>query len=618
MFVAAARDYGLRPAQPRGARPEFQRHLAALDTANWDLEAHAAEPGPVPSLGALLAVPPGPGVVVGGAIPYLPAALEQRRNENRKQRWTADPERKCFMPGVPRANYLPYPFQIVQGTRHDPDDVRVRRRGAHVYMTDPGPAPDYSWMGWNVGRWDGNTLVVDVTAQRDDTWLDRSGNYHSKDLHVVERYTLRSPDVLHVRSDDRGPEGVLAAVDDSHAAVSRHVADNAQLMDFKCIPFVEDRVVRRDRAMNRAASTSELTWLTSNSLASIDPLVGVAVAALLAASGALAQHDAPRRRRRRSSRAAGLDRAAARERPTGHPRHLDEQDRSRRSSGPTELGDKEFFTREEAEAFVQRTLHERGNRDNRTERRHDVLNAYNEFWWDSGTKLLPTMRTSIVTDPPNGRIPPLTPQRRAALDAQRDGAARRAARNRAARSPTAAQMAPADEPQALDLMTRCISFGTAMPMLPTRVQQQLPDRADGRHGRPSITEMVHQVRRIPTSGSRRCRRTSSQWFGDPRGRWDGDTLVVETTNFKGEFFGRMAAADENLRVVERFTRVGTRLLLYEFTVDDPTAWTAPWSGEIPLTRTDGLLYEYACHEGNRGMENILRAARKEIGDAKAR
>jgi len=130
-----------------------------------------------------------------------------------------------------------------------------------------------------------------------------------------------------------------------------------------------------------------------------------------------------------------------------------------------------------------------------------------------------------------------------------------------------------------------------------------------------VTEMVHQARRIPTDGKPRLPSHVKQWFGDPRGHWEGDTLVVESTNFKGEFFGRMASADENLRVIEKFTRVGPDVLLYEFTVEDPTAWTAPWSGEIPLVRSDGLMYEYACHEGNRGMENILRAARKEIREA---
>jgi hypothetical protein len=166
-------------------------------------------------------------------------------------------------------------------------------------------------------------------------------------------------------------------------------------------------------------------------------------------------------------------------------------------------------------------------------------------------------------------------------------------------------------------MTRCISFGTTIPMLPTAYNNnyQIVQAADAVG---IVTEMVHQVRRIPTTAKPPLPSNVKQWFGDPRGRWDGDTLVVETTNFQGEFFGRMASADENLRVLERFTLVAPDVLLYQFTVDDPTAWTAKWSGEIPLTRSDGLLYEYACHEGNRGMENILRAARKEIRDAGAR
>jgi len=280
---------------------------------------------------------------------------------------------------------------------------------------------------------------------------------------------------------------------------------------------------------------------------------------------------------------------------------------------PADLADKEFFTREEAEAYASRTL-QRNNRDNRTDDVNDVLSAYNAFWWDSGTSLLPGFRTSIVVDPPNGRIPALTPARSAALAAQREAVRARCLEPGCAVANSGAP-APADEPQALDLMTRCISFGTVVPMLPSAYNNnyQIVQTA----GAVAInTEMVHQVRRIPTDGKPHLPPNVRQWFGDPRGRWEGDTLVVESTNFKGEFFGRMAAADENLRVVERFTRVAPDVLLYRFTVEDPTAWTSPWSGEIPLTRIDGLLYEYACHEGNRGMENILRAARKEIAGAK--
>ncbi len=281
---------------------------------------------------------------------------------------------------------------------------------------------------------------------------------------------------------------------------------------------------------------------------------------------------------------------------------------------PVDLGEKEFFTREEAEAYVARAL-ERGDRDNRTDDVNDVLSAYNAFWWDSGTSLLPTLRTSIVVDPRNGRIPPLRPERRAALDAQRPALQARCEQPGCAIANSGAP-APADDPKALDLMTRCISFGTAIPLLPSAYNNN--HQIVQTEGMVAInTEMVHQVRRIPTDGRPPLPSNVRQWFGDPRGRWEGDTLVVETTNFKGEFFGRMASADENLRVVERFTRVAPDVLLYQFTVDDPTAWTAPWSGEIPLVRADGLLYEYACHEGNRGMENILRAARQEIREAAA-
>jgi hypothetical protein len=339
-------------------------------------------------------------------------------------------------------------------------------------------------------------------------------------------------------------------------------------------------------------------------------MVGAAVAALLATGGAFAQQ-------------SSVATAAAKLAPKGWtvPRLANGRPDlngvwTNKSitpfERPAELGNKEFFTADEAKEFVE-NLQKRGDRDNRTGDVRDVLNAYNEFWWDSGSKLLPTMRTSVVTDPANGRIPPLTAARRAALDAQRAATEKRCEQAGCAVANSGA-MAPADEPEALDLMTRCISFGTTVPMLPTAYNNNYQIvQADDAIG--IVTEMVHQVRRISTAATPPLPAKVKQWFGDPRGRWDGDTLVVESTNFKGEFFGRMSAADENLRVVERFTLVAPDVLLYQFTVDDPTVWTATWSGEIPLTRTDGLLYEYACHEGNRGMENILRAARNEMRDA---
>lgn len=279
---------------------------------------------------------------------------------------------------------------------------------------------------------------------------------------------------------------------------------------------------------------------------------------------------------------------------------------------PKSLGNKAFFTPEEAKKFTEQTL-ERTDKDRRQEGVRDVINAYNAFWWDSGTKVLANMRTSIITDPPDGRIPALTPQREAAMQKEARAVKERCEHPGCAVA-NSGRLAPADSPKVLDLMTRCISFGTVVPMLPTAYNNNY-QIVQGPGTVAIDTEMVHEVRRIPTDGSRHFPSDVRQWFGDPRGVWEGDTLVVDSTNFKGQFFGRLAAADENLHVVERFELVGPDTLLYRFTVDDPTAYTKPWSGEIPLTRVSGLLYEYACNEGNIGMRDILRAARADESKA---
>ncbi len=275
----------------------------------------------------------------------------------------------------------------------------------------------------------------------------------------------------------------------------------------------------------------------------------------------------------------------------------------------TELGDKAFFTAEDAKVFKER-LQARGDRDTRTNDVRDVLTAYNDFWWDSGTEILPNMRTSIVVDPPSGRIPAMTEKRRAALAAEQAAITERC-RQPGCTTNNGGALAPSYAPEVLDLMTRCISFGTTVPMLATAYNNNY-QLVQSKGTLAINTEMVHQVRRIPTDGSPHLPTQVKQWYGDPRGHWEGDTLVVESTNFTGQFQGTMQAADENLRVIERFTLTSADILLYQFTVEDPTVWTSAWSGEIPLTRSDGLLYEYACHEGNRGIQNILRATRQDM------
>src|SRR5438094_3893902 len=180
------------PRTPDG-KPNLNGIWQALNEANWDLEAHAAAQGPVFALGAEFSIPPGIGVVEGGAIPYKPEALAKKK-ENFANRLKLDPEIKCYMGGVPRSTYMPYPFQIIQGK--DTIMMAYEYAGAVrvINMGKPTEAPTDSWMGWSNGRWEGETLVVVVIGLNDKTCFDRAGNYHSDSLHVVERYTARSAD----------------------------------------------------------------------------------------------------------------------------------------------------------------------------------------------------------------------------------------------------------------------------------------------------------------------------------------------------------------------------------------------------------------------------------------
>ena len=273
---------------------------------------------------------------------------------------------------------------------------------------------------------------------------------------------------------------------------------------------------------------------------------------------------------------------------------------------PRNLAGKEFFTEQEATEYEKQTVGQR-NRDRRepgSER--DVANAYNDFWWDSGTKVVKTRRTSIVVDPPDGRIPPLTPERQKQLAARAEAVKQRCERP-GCEPENGGMPGPADGPEDRPLMERCLSFGTAgPPMLPSAYNNnyQIVQSA----GFVAIdVEMAHDVRRISLDGSPHLPSTIRQWMGDSRGHWEGDTLVVDTTNFTDKLAFR--GSDENLHMVERFTLADPDTLLYRFTVEDPTAFTKPWTGEIPMVRTKGPLFEYACHEGNSGLAGILASAR---------
>ena len=270
---------------------------------------------------------------------------------------------------------------------------------------------------------------------------------------------------------------------------------------------------------------------------------------------------------------------------------------------PAALADQEFLTPEEAVALEQEAV-DRNNRSNApSEVRLEPLpvggdvGAYNSYWTEQGTRVVPTRRTSLIVDPPNGRLPPLTPEALARITSPEN---RRLADVRNGR-------VPANGPEELGLSERCLWY-RGIPSFPTGYNNnyhlvQTPDHVA------ILQEHIHDVRFIPLDGRPHITPAIRQYAGDSRGRWEGDTLVVETTNFKSPFIRRWSRPEnslsrgdlsEALRVVERFTRVDRDTLDYEFTVDDPSTFTRSWSGSLPMARTEGPMFEFACHEGTMG------------------
>jgi hypothetical protein len=236
--IPAVAQAPYRAPRTADGKPNLNGIWQALNSADWDLLGHAASKGPAPLLGAVFSVPPGLGVVEGDEIPYLPAAAAKKK-QNQANWAKNDPEVKCYLPGVPRATYLPYPFQIVQSAKNIMFAYEYAGAVRVVNMEAPTKAPADSWMGWSNGHWEGDTLVVDVTSQNEDTWFDRAGDFHSDALHVVERYTPRSADTLNYE----------ATIEDSKTfsrpwkismPLYRHVEKNAKLLEYKCVEFAEE------------------------------------------------------------------------------------------------------------------------------------------------------------------------------------------------------------------------------------------------------------------------------------------------------------------------------------------------------------------------------------------
>ena len=225
------------PRTPAGA-PDISGIWQANNEANWDIQAHEARQGPVFALGAAFSVPPGLGVVDGNDIPYLPEAAAKKKT-NRENWMTLDPEIKCFMPGLPRATYLPYPFQIVQAADNILMTYEFASASRVVRMNSQEKSPAPAWMGWSIGRWDGETLVIDVTDQMEETWFDRAGNHHSDALKVVERYSAVDANTLQYEAAIEDPK-VFSKPWKLSMPLYRRRDPNMQLMEYKCVPFAEE------------------------------------------------------------------------------------------------------------------------------------------------------------------------------------------------------------------------------------------------------------------------------------------------------------------------------------------------------------------------------------------
>ena len=263
---------------------------------------------------------------------------------------------------------------------------------------------------------------------------------------------------------------------------------------------------------------------------------------------------------------------------------------------PERLENQEFLTEEEAAELEQAAVARDAAAWDREARRTEAggnVGAYNNFWMDRGQKAVGTRRTSLIVDPPNGRMPEQTTAAR-----QRAGVRRDYRREH-----------PADGPEDFSNGVRCIlGFNAGPPFTPSAYNNnmqlfQTPDHVV------VVTEMVHTARIIPLAGSPHLPSNVQQWSGDSRGHWEGETLVVETTNHTDKTRWRGSTPD--MRLVERFTRVDAETLLYEFTVTDPETWTAPWTAAVPLLLNPEPMFEYACHEGNYSMGVMLAGTREE-------
>ena len=221
-------------------KPNLTGLWQSLGTADWDIQSHGAQPGPFYQLGAIGAIPPGQGIVVGEEIPYLPEALEQKK-KNLADRWKLDPVVKCYMPGVPRANYMAFPFQIIESQKDILIAYEFGSENRLINMGKPQESAVDTWMGTSNGHWEGNTLVVDVTGFNGMAWFDRAGNFASDSLHVVERYSLLDPNTMNYEATIEDPK-TFSRPWKVNVILYRHREKDARLLEFKCVEFTEELI----------------------------------------------------------------------------------------------------------------------------------------------------------------------------------------------------------------------------------------------------------------------------------------------------------------------------------------------------------------------------------------
>jgi hypothetical protein len=240
VFPLAAQNAPTGPPRMKDGKPNLTGLWQSLGTADWDIQDHGAQAGPFYQLGAIGAVPPGQGIVEGVEIPYLPAALEQKK-KNYANRWKEDPVIKCYMPGIPRSNYMAFPFQIIQSQNNVLIAYEFGSENRLINMGKPQEAVTDTWMGTSNGRWEGNTLVVDVTGFNGMAWFDRAGNFASDSLHVVERYSLLDANTMNYEATIEDPK-TFSRPWKVNVTLYRHREKDARLLEFKCVEFTEELI----------------------------------------------------------------------------------------------------------------------------------------------------------------------------------------------------------------------------------------------------------------------------------------------------------------------------------------------------------------------------------------